>query len=233
MMTSVMLVACGDSGDEPDDTEDEGLQFNPSVQTSDEQTTEPPASTAAVTKEPVSYTFTDADETVYVQNCVQANLRTTPDSSAASKGVVDFGKSYKRVKFNDVWSALEIDGEIFYINTYFLTTSPNEVVFKDTEVKKLYVTNVDPNTGELGSLFLRTFTSTSPDTEYHPNGNVGAVAKHGAPLEVTGISTDGNWYRVNFTFTDENGKTKTEKNLYVWNGKYVTEVDPATTTDAQ
>ncbi len=228
MLVSVSLVACNNDNDDPngDDPFDD-LAFNPS-QSTDTEPTGASSTEEVTTSAPVSYTFTDVDETVYVQNCVQANIRTVPDANAKSSGVVDFGKSYKRVKFNDVWSGIQVDGEIFYINTYFLTTSPNEVVFNDCDVKTLYVTNVDPNTGELGSLFLRTFTSTSPDTDYHPTGNVGAVAKHGAKLEVTGQSQDNNWYRVNFTFVDENGKTKTVNNLYVWNGKYVTTTEPTT-----
>lgn len=180
------------------------------------------------------YTFTDVEETVYVQNCVQVNIRTTPDASSKDNlaGVVDFGQEFKRVKYNEMWSGIEVDGEIFYLNTYFLVDKPNEVVFTDT-TKTIYATNIDPNNGDKGTVYLRTFTSTSPDPEFYPDGNVGAVAKHGAPLQVTGLSTDGKWYRVDFTYTEEDGTTKTVKNLYVYNGKYVTETNPIEETPAE
>ncbi len=224
MIASVALVACGDKNDNNDNPYNDDLDFNP--QSTEPLTTDAPTE-APTTSAPVSLTFTDVNETVYVQNCVQVKVRSTPDTSSEKNvvGVVDFGKSYKRVKVNDLWSGIEVDGEILYLNTYFLTDKPGEVVFsmKETTPKVLYVTNVDPNNGELGNVNLRTFTSTTPDTEFHPTGNIGFVAKHGAKLDVTGVSEDGHWYRVNVT---ADGKTIT--NLYVYNGKYVTETNPVT-----
>ena len=232
MITSVALVACGDSSnDNPNYNDTDDLTFTPS-QSTDALTTETPTE-APTTAAPVSLTFTDVNETVYIQNCIQVKVRSTPDASNEKNvvGTADFGKSYKRVKVNELWSGIEVDGEILYLNTYFLTDKPDEVVFsmKETTPKVLYVTNIDPNNGDLGNLYLRSFTSTNPDTEFYPNGNVGAVAKHGAKLDVTGISADGHWYRVDFT-----SEGKTIKNLYVWNGKYVTTTNPvAETTAAQ
>ena len=225
MIASVALVACGDKNDENLDYNDtdNDLIFNPG--TSEEPTTEAPTE-APTTSAPVSLTFTDVNETVYVQNCVQVKLRSTPDASNEKnvEATADFGKSYKRVKVNDLWSGIEVDGEILYLNTYFLTDKPDEVVFsmKEDTPKVLYATNIDPNNGELGNVNLRTFTSTNPDPEYlDAPDNVGFVAKHGAKLDVTGISADGHWYRVNVT---SEGKTIT--NLYVYNGKYVTKTNP-------
>ncbi len=224
MIASVALVACGDKDNDDDDKYNSDLDFNP--QSTDSQSTDAPTE-APTTSAPVSLTFTDVNETVYVQNCVQVKVRSTPDASNEKNvvGTAEFGKSYKRVKVNDLWSGIEVDGEILYLNTYFLTDKPDEVVFsmKETTPKVLYITNIDPNNGELGNVNLRTFTSTTPDTEFHPTGNIGFVAKHGAKLDVTGVSEDGHWYRVNVT---ADGKTIT--NLYVYNGKYVTETNPVT-----
>lgn len=226
MIASVAFVACGDKNDNNDNPYNEGLDFNP--QSTDAQSTEAPTTEAPTTSAPVSLTFTDVNETVYVQNCVQVKVRSTPDASSEKNvvGTAEFGKSYKRVKVNDLWSGIEVDGEVLYLNTYFLTDKPNEVVFsmKENTPKVLYVTNIDPNNGEFGNLNLRSFTSTNPDPEFHPTGNVGFVAKHGAKLDVTGISADGHWYRVNVT---ADGKTIT--NLYVYNGKYVTTTNPVAT----
>ena len=230
MIVSVALVACGDKNDDDEiNYNDDDLAFNPTQTT--EVVTEATTTKAAETTAPapVSTNFTEVNEKVYVQNCVQANLRSTPSAASNSniKAAVEFGSSYTRVKYNELWSGIEVDGEIFYINTYFLTTKPDEVVFTEM-TKTLYVTNIDPNNGELGNLKLRTFTSTNLDLDFYSSqdDNVGAIAKHGAKLDVTGISSDGHWYRVNFTSTDNNGKTTTVKNLYVWNGKYVTETNP-------
>ena len=224
MIASVALVACGDKDEDPVDT-DEDFDFIPSQNTGTGT-----GSDTTKTEEPASYTFEDVDQTVYIQNCVQANVRSTPSASNKNNIVasVDFGAQYKRVKYNEVWSGIEVDGEILYINTYFLTTKADEVVFemKEGTPAVLYVTNIDPNTGDVGNLYLRTFTSTTPDSDFHPLGNVGAVAKHGAKLNVTGISADGHWYRVDFDTTDTNGQPKTIKNLYVYNGRYVTETNP-------
>jgi hypothetical protein len=223
MLTTVALVACTD---EPDTTkESDDLAFNE---------TEPPATDAPATDAPVSeapsqgYTFADVEEKVYVQNCSKVNIRTSPSAANDSNiaGSIDFGdgKSYTRVKFNDNWSGIKVGEEIFYVNTYFLTTSPAEVVFTTLESPKtLYVNNVDAD-GNKGSLYLRSFTSTNPDPDFYPNGNVAAVAKHGAPLKATALSTDENWYRVEFSF-EEKGATKTVTG-YVWNGKYVSETVP-------
>ena len=234
MIASVALVACGDSSDDnPDYNDTDDLTFNPN-QSSEEQTTAAPTE-APTTSAPVSLTFTDVNETVYIQNCVQVKVRSTPNASSDKNvvGTADFGKSYKRVKANELWSGIEVDGEILYLNTYFITDKPDEVVFsmKETTPKVIYVTNIDPNNGELGNVNLRTFTSTNPDPEFlEAPDNVGFVAKHGAKLDVTGISADGHWYRVNIT---SEGKTIT--NLYVYNGKYVTTTNPVTadTTAAQ
>ena len=234
MIVSVALVACGDKNDDEINYNDDDLAFNPTQSTdvATDADTDATTTKAAETTAPVSTNFTEVNEKVYVQNCVQANLRSTPSATSDSniKCVVDFGSSYTRVKYNELWSGIEVDGEILYINTYFLTTKPDEVVFNDVTMT-LYVTNIDPNDGTLGNLKLRTFTSTNPDLDFHPTDNVGAIAKHGAKLDVTGKSSDGHWYRVNFTSTDSNGKTTTVKNLYVWNGKYVTETNPIVETD--
>ena len=222
MIVSVALVACGDENDEPVDTEDDFV-FDPTPATDAATESDTTAS------EPVVYEFQDVDETVYVQNCVKVNVRSTPTTVGNNVvGSIEFGAQYKRVKKGDVWSGIEVNGEILYVNTYFLTDKPDEVVFemKDDTPATIYVTNIDADTGEERNLNLRTFTSTSPDASFHPNGNVGEVAKHGAPLTVTGISADGHWYRVDFTTTNDKGETKTIRNLYVYNGKYVTTTNP-------
>ena len=225
MIVSVAFVACND--ETPDEKESEDLAFNDTEPTDENPGSESNESeTNPVT--PNDYTFTDVDETVYVQNCNKVNIRTSP--SAANKdniaGSLTFGdgKSYKRTGYNSKWSKLEINGEEFYVNTYFLTTSPAEVVFTNlSEPKTLYVDNMYENDVP-GNLNIRSFTSTTPDPEFYPNGNVAAVAKHGAILKALALSKDEKWYKVEFTF-EENGATKTVTG-YVANGPYVSETVP-------
>ena len=225
MITSVALVACKDKDEDPTLDDDFGLDLDTPVDSSDATGTSEP-----VVTEPISYEFTDVDETVYVQNCIKVNVRSSATTAGDNVvGSIDFGAQYKRVKYNEQWSGIEVDGEILYVNTYFLTTKPDEVVFemKDETPAVIYATNVNTDTGVTGNVYLRNFTSTNPDKTFYPDGdNVGAVAKHGAALTVTGISADGKWYRVDFTTTNDKGETKTLKNLYVYNGKYVTTTNP-------
>ena len=64
----------------------------------------------------------------------------------------------------------------------------------------------------------------SPDTAYYPEGNVEAIAKHGAQLKVLAVSKDENWYYVEFKY-EENGKDVTKLG-YVANGPFISETVP-------
>ena len=232
MIVSVAFVACDDT---TDDKESDDLAFNQQEPDTSNtvDTTETPDTSNQVADTTNDYTFTDVNETVYVHNCNKVNIRTSP--SAANKdniaGSLSFGdnKSYKRVKYNAKWSGIEIDGDIYYINTYFLTTDPSEVVFTElSEPKTLYVNNIQE--GENGekvekSLNIRSYPNTNPDLDYDPDGNVAAVAKHGAALTATAISKNESCYRVNFTYENTDGTTTTVTG-YVWVGKYISETVP-------
>ena len=215
MLASISLVAC--NKDDDDNNYDDDLVFG-----SSSDTTDTAATSEAVTTEPISYTFTDVDEQVYVKNCLQVNLRSTPSSASKDniKGSLVFGdeRTYKRVKYNEVWSGLEIDGEIFYVNSEFLTTKPDFVVFDDIS-KTIYANNTVSASG----VFVYNFTDTEAE------GAQATVVKHGAALQATGISKDQKWYRIDFTYTDDKGKEVVMKNLYIYNGKYVSETMPTET----
>ena len=224
MIASVALISCDEEepieNDEPLYNEEDDLAFNPTLTTSDETTEE--ATTAA----PTEYTFKDVNETVYVKNCLKVNLRKTPSSLSNENiaGSLEFGdeRTYKRVKYNEVWSGLEIDGEIFYVNSEFLTTDDGFVVFEAAE-KTIYAVNTVSSSG----VFLYNFTDVDAD-----GARWGTVA-HGTPLQVTGVSKSGKWYRVSFTYTDDNGKEVTAKNLYIYNGKYVSDTEPTETAPVE
>ena len=217
MITSVLLVACNDKKEEGDDTKD-NLLFP-------EQTTTEGTTTEAETTEPANWEFTDVDEVVYVKNCLEVNLRSTPSWSTNDNivGSLQFGdeRTYKRVKYNSVWSGIEVDGEICYVRSDYLTTDDGFVVFEDAD-KTIYAVNEVSDSG----VFVYNFTDTAAD-----NAKWGVV-KHGAELHVVGISKNGKWYRIEFTYTDNDGKTVEAKNLYIYNGKYVSDTKPAASTAA-
>ena len=219
MITSVSLVACK-KDDEPDDDYNDDLLFGSTTASTEAPTT------ATETTEPTSWEFTDVDEMVYVKNCLKVNFRSTPSAATNDniEGSLEFGdeKTYKRVKYNEVWSGLEIDGEIYYVNTEFLTTDDGFVVFEDAD-KTIYANNTVSASG----VFVYNFTDTeAKDAQW-------GVVKHGAELHVTGVSKNGKWYRIEFTYTDSEGKTQEAKNLYIYNGKYVSETKPTETAPAQ
>ena len=219
MIASVALVAC-DQPDDPNYNDTDDLAFNP-TQSSEEVTTEAP-----VTTEPPVYQFTECNEQVYVKNCLEVNLRSTPSSASKDnlEGSLTFGdeRTYTRVLYNEVWSGLEIDGEILYVNTEFLTTDDGFVVFDDID-KTIYAVNTVSSSG----VFVYSYTDTEEEARC-------SVVKHGAALHATGLSKNGKWYRINFTYTDENGKQVTLENLYIYNGKYVSdEIDVPPELDIQ
>ena len=220
MIASVALVACGDREDDPGESPDDDLAFNPSLSTDTSESGE-----GSSTGVPNDYTFEDVDEMVYVKNCLKVNLRSTPSSYSSEniKGSLSFGdeKQYKRVKYNEVWSGLEIDGEIFYVNSEFLTTDDGFVVFEDAD-KTIYANNTTSSSG----VFVYNFTDTAAD-----GARWGTVA-HGTALHVDGISKSGKWYRISFTYTDADDKEVTVKNLYIYNGKYVSDTEPTETAPA-
>ncbi len=220
MIVSVALVACNENDNEPEMPTDDDLAFNPSPSTDSSATTE-----EVTTEAPVSYEFTDVDETVYVKNCLKVNLRSTPSSFSSEniKGSLSFGdeRTYKRVKYNEVWSGLEIDGEIYYVNSEFLTTDDGFIVFEDAD-KTIYTNNTTSSSG----VFVYNFTDTDAD------GAVWGAIKHGTALHVDGVSKNGKWYKISFTYTDSEGKEVNAKDLYIYNGKYVSDTEPTETAPA-
>lgn len=218
MTASVALVACDKTPSKtPDDTTDD-LAFNPT------QSTEAPTTEAPATTEPVVYQFTECDEQVYVKNCLEVNLRSTPSSASKDnlEGSLTFGdeKTYNRVLYNEVWSGLKIDGEIYYVNTEYLTTDDGFVVFDDID-ETIYAVNTVSSSG----VFVYSFTDDAEEARCD-------VVKHGAVLHATGLSKNKKWYRINFTYTNSEGKEVTRENLYIYNGKYVSTTAPTETAPA-
>ena len=234
MITSIAFVACDKTPDNPDDSND--LAFN---QQEPDQNETPDSNTEKdTTKEPDTstdddYTFTDVNETVYLQKAPAVRLRTSPNegSDSSSSKVIYFGdgKSYTRTKYNEKWSELTIDGKTYYVKSYFLTTDKGDAIFTDYSTTVYSANpNVDAN-GKHNSVILFLFTNDTKeiDISYYNSEDdyIAEYAKYGAVLQVTGISHNEEWYRVNLL--DENGKI-VEKDVYVpAQSKFISTTDPA------
>ena len=234
MITTIALVACNKTPANTDGSND--LSFN---QTEPDQDVEPGSDTAGNnTNEPDNstpddYTFADVNETVYLQKAPSVRLRTAPNnnSDSATSKVLYFGdgKSYTRTKYNEKWSELTIDGKAYYVKSYFLTTDKGDAVFTNFS-GTIYSANpnIDAN-GNHNSVILFFFTNDTKeiDLSYYNSESdyIAEYAKYGAKLEITGISHNEEWYRVNLL--DENGKV-IEKDVYVpAQSKFISTTDPA------
>lgn len=167
------------------------------------------AATSATTLDPnggntnTDFTWTDDENgtTVYVRAAALWLRSDTNTSEATRVTSAEFGQSFKRVKYNDAWTLVQVDQDQYYVKTSYITTDPGSVIFKDDEAKTtVYVTQE--------KLFLRTSTLYKLGTEKY-DGNIGATVKKGDALTRVATSQNGMWIRVEYTYTTEDNQTKT------------------------
>lgn len=197
---SCILVSCNKKN-EPDDEEGEG---------DGEGFIGISATTAATTLDPnggntnTDFTWTDDENgtTVYIRAAalwLRTDTNTLDDSTKVRS--VEFGESFKRVKYNDSWTLIQVDRDQYYVKTAYITTDPGSVVFTDdAEKTTVYVTEE--------SLFLRTSTLYKLGAEKY-SGNIGATVKKGTELTRVATSQNGMWIRVEYTYTTEDDGEKT------------------------
>ena len=129
---SVSLVACGDKDDKnpaaTTDPNDDIFTGDPSVTSGNDSGSD---TTPTTTLPPVNLTYTEdtARTTVYVTYGANCNIRTADNDSATVVGSAAFGASYQRIKYNDVWTAINYNGQERYIQTKFLDTIAEKVSF--------------------------------------------------------------------------------------------------------
>ena len=189
MALSVVLVSCGDNGDEPD-TSDDFLGMKTPAPTTTGTPTSAPEPTDQ-TSDKYSWTEDTAGTLVYVR-IDELNVRSdTITSDDTYVGVAKFGESYTRVKYNSQWTMISYKGTNRYVATAYITTDNGSVLFDKVEDKTVYI-NVET------TLNLRTSTFvTNPDgTKYE--ANIYAPVKRGVQVVQTGISKNGNWARVTY-----------------------------------
>lgn len=210
---SVSLVACGKKDGEstnttaPNDDLWTGAPIEPGTDSGSD-------STPVTTLPPVDLPYTEdtARTTIYVAYAGSCKLRSSDSDSADSAGTANFKDSFTRVKYNDYWTVVDINGTHKYIKTKFVTTDPKEITFTDVEPTTVYA-NVTKD------LFLRWCIWSEQTAE--EQANIGAVVSRGTALTKTGTTEKG-WIRVTYE-----GKT-----LYC-NGSLVSTEVPSDDTGTQ
>jgi len=191
LVLSCALVACSKdkkTEDEGDDGDDVMIGY----QTTTSNTTVDPANTDT----PVNLTWVEATGDVYVVAGAMNVRNATNYDKASIVGTVNFGDKLTRVKYNDLWTVITYGGVECYVATKYLTADVGEVTFNDVTPVKVYV-NVE-NTMNLRS---------QPYFISGDDSNIAFSVKRGTELTQTGVSANGKWVRVTYTYTPE-GKTE-------------------------
>ena len=211
---SCVLVAC--KKDEPveDDDDDDNGGFIGIATTTAAPTTADPSATSQL---PNSGTASDYEWTddangamVYVVvDCVSVRTYTNT-SDATYRATANFGESYKRIKYNSVWTLIDYKGNQYYIATQYVTTDNGYVVFtNDAEETTVYVT--------ASTLALRTNTYTEYDK------NIKTYVSNGAALTKIATSANGKWIKVRATYVPY-GATEAVTEVLCCKAEYVSTV---------
>ncbi|MBE6531856.1 MAG: hypothetical protein E7679_07230 [Ruminococcaceae bacterium] len=212
---SVVLVSCKDNTEDPEETEEEEFE---GIGVGGTTTADPSSTTTAAStgKTNTEYTWTDDTNGTMVYVRVTAlHVRTdTIVTDATAKSTIKFGESYKRIKYNDEWTQIEVAGGQYYVKSAFVTADTGSILFTDyAEPKTVYV-NVET------TLNLR-------ETPYADNGNykdnIAFPVKRGVALTCIGVSQDGNWVKVKYD------ADTLDRFLYC-NTSYISETQPSTET---
>jgi hypothetical protein len=214
LLMSALLVSCVDDGKEYDDYED--FQTNSTEKETDEQGSE--VGTAASTEigNPGEYSYTECDQTVFVNNPGSAvTLRT---AEYVSKGSVAHGTELRRIGLStdeaNYWSKVIYEEKEYYVATKYLTTLSNpDEGFVD--VDKTVVVNE-----KTGSLNIRNLPSMESTIIGH------AVA--GKDIKVIAENTTSGWYKVEF----KNNEGNTATGYIASDAKYFETATTETTTEA-
>ena len=193
MALSCALVACSkdkdktDSG-ESDDEDEIGIIGG--------YTTTASTTTGNGAQNAPNLTWNEAAGDVYVVTGA-VNVRSAAnyeDNSVVA--TAKFGEKLTRIKYNDLWTVVSYGDVECYVATKYLTADKGEVTFTDVTPKTVYV-NVEK------TMNLRTY----PYYIQNDDSNIYTSVKSGQELTQTGVSENGKWIRVTYTYTPE-GKTE-------------------------
>ncbi len=187
LILSVSLIACNDGEEE---TTDDG-KINITEDTSDENDeTGDEIETGSANEEigdPGEYSYSECDQTVYVNNPGSAVTLRTADYEA--KGSVAHGTELRRIGLStdsaNYWSKVIYEEQEYYIASKFLTTLKNaDEGFVDVE--KTVVVN--EQTGSLNIRNLPTFEGSA----------VIGWAEAGVEIKVVAENATTGWYKIEF-----------------------------------
>ncbi|MBO5682897.1 MAG: peptidylprolyl isomerase [Clostridia bacterium] len=174
----------------------------------------PQITTTTTTKKPTGNTesdFTWIEDTqgalVYVTTD-RLNVRSDTNTSDTSfRFTATYGQSFQRVKYNEAWTAIKYNDQVYYVNSEYVTTDPGYVVFTDDAAETtVYVI--------ASSLNLRSSTNTSDDS------NVKLSVDKNTALTRVATSANGKWIKVRVTYTPA-GKTEAVTELLYCKAEFV------------
>lgn len=140
--------------------------------------------------DPGEYSYTECDETVYVNN--PGSEVTLRSAEYEAKGSLKHGTEIKRIGVstdgNNFWSKIVYNGETYYMASKFITTMKNPTEgFVDVE-KTVYIS------GKTGSLNIRNIPSME--------GYIIGHALAGVAIKVVAENTTTEWYKIEFVNVD-------------------------------
>ncbi|MBR2907605.1 MAG: SH3 domain-containing protein [Clostridia bacterium] len=132
--------------------------------------------------------FTQVDEIVYV-NVKLVNVRLEPSMTTDSVVYVAYkGESFRRIWYNPEWSVILYDGQPLYVSSDYLSTEdPNVVRMNFIELNQ--------------TLTVMTNVVNIRDLPSYDAQIIGGATMR-QRLKATGISEDGEWYRIDYVTSD-------------------------------
>lgn len=204
LLIAASLCACTDGGEE-ETSENNTIDINQETGNGENDTTEGETDElgneigtgSTEIGDPGEYSYTECNETVYVNNPDSAV--TLRSETYEAKGSISHGTQLKRIGLStdeaNYWSKIEYNDQEYYIASKFLTTintnNPDEGF---VEVEKTVVVNANT-----GSLRIRNIPSMESSVIGH--------AEAGNDIKVIAENTTTGWYKVEFV--DANGVTST------------------------
>lgn len=223
LLVAASLCACNNNEEET--TDDGKINVNEETDTtsdeSDSETDEIGSEIGTGSSEigdPNEYSYTECDETVFVNN--PGSAVTLRSETYEAKGSVPHGTELKRIGLStdeaNYWSKVTYNNEEYYVASKFLTTintnNPDEGF---VDVEKTVVVNATT-----GSLRIRNIPSMESSVIGH--------AEAGNDIKVIAENTETGWYKVEFV--DANGETAV--GYIASNPEYFVEPETEATTES-
>lgn len=139
----------------------------------------------------------DISPSVWVDMTVSAPIRSSASAENDTNviGQAAFGSEWKCIEWGEDLSAVIYNGEIVYIETKYLNKDNGSLAFDSVEKQVKVVAAVN----------IRTYTDATDDSNVYHLAGVGDI------LNVTGVSKNQRWYRIEY-----DGETLYVRNSAAW-----------------